>query len=358
MPDYNGEMFRLARQYRDLTQRELAESVGTEASTVSRIENCLLQPSEPLAERLADRLRFPLSFFRQAERPYGLPVSVHPMWRKKAAVGQREIDRALAAMNIWLMHLRRLIKAVEFRPVLPLPEVDVETFDGGPEAVAQLVRRAWLMPAGPVRDLTAWVERAGCFVAHVEMPDAAMDGLTLRSPDLPPCIFLNKHLPGDRLRYTLCHELGHVIMHRLPTMNMEREANAFAGAFLMPANDIRRHFAGHRITLSLLANLKPEWRVAMQSLLFRAGDLGYVKPNQARYLWSQFNAQKIRMREPPELDVPVEQPTLAPRVIQLHLEQLGYSVAELEKVIDMYEEEIPAFHNLKIAPPKPQLRLV
>ena len=78
---FNGEMFRLGRQFRGLTQKEFAEAIGAEPSTVSRIENGVAQPAAEMADKAAAALGLPVEFFRQPERPYGLPMSVHPMWR-------------------------------------------------------------------------------------------------------------------------------------------------------------------------------------------------------------------------------------------------------------------------------------
>ena len=242
---FNGELLRLARQYRGFKQHDLARVLRVEPSTISRIENGIIEASQEFAARGASHLRFPSTFFEQTDRIYGLPLSVHPsMWRKKSAVSQHDIDRALAEMNIRMMHLRRLIRAVEYEPMLEMPTLDVDGYHGDIDALATVVRRTWLMPAGPVRDLTSWLERAGCFVIHTDLPDAAMDGVTLRAPDTPPCIFLNRLQLADRMRFSLAHELGHLVMHRLPRQNMEDEANSFAGAFLAPANDIRPYFSG------------------------------------------------------------------------------------------------------------------
>jgi Zn-dependent peptidase ImmA (M78 family)/transcriptional regulator with XRE-family HTH domain len=357
-----GELLRLARQYRGFTQREFARELRVEPSTVSRVENGVIDPSGVFADRAIEVLRFPGDFFEQRDPVYGLPLSVHPsMWRKKASVSPYDIDKAIAELNIRMMHLRRLIRAVDYEPLLPMPSLDVDTYKGDIEKIATLVRRTWLMPAGPIENLTSWVERAGCFVIHVDLPDAAMDGVTLRAPDTPPCLFLNRNAPADRMRFSLAHELGHLVMHQLPSFHMEQEANAFASAFLAPATDIRPYFSRRRIDLAQLANLKPEWRMAMAALLYRAKQLDFVNDNQARYLWQQFNIHKIRLREPPELDFPTEQPTLMPKLISLHLEQLGYSVAELAAMLLMNEEELVAFHDIndpKIPPGRPKLRLV
>jgi Zn-dependent peptidase ImmA (M78 family)/transcriptional regulator with XRE-family HTH domain len=355
----NGEMFRLGRQLRGFTQKELAETLGVEPSTLSRIENGVAQPSAEIAELASAKLSLPLAFFQQPERPYGLPVSVHPMWRSKAAVSQHSIDQALAELNLRIIHIRRLIRAVEYEPVLALPEVDIEQYRGNAEAVAAHVRRTWMMPAGPVLDLVQWVERAGCFVMQTELPDAAMSGVTLRVPDMRPCIFLNKEMPADRMRFTLAHELGHLVMHRYPSENMEREANSFAAAFLMPAGDIHQYFSGKKIDLRLLAALKPEWRVAMQSLLYRAATLGYLDSNQERYLWQQFSMKKMRMREPAELDIEPERPSLVAKLFALHMNELQYSIEDMAKIAAVYEAELVRLYGIgEQTSTKPRLRLI
>jgi Zn-dependent peptidase ImmA (M78 family) len=359
---FNGELLRLARQYRGFAQRDFARIMCVEPSTVSRVENGVTDASEEFGHRATQHLRFPREFFDQQDAVYGLPLSVHPsMWRKRMAVSQHDIDRALAELNIRMMHLRRLVRAIEYEPALQIPSLDVDAYRGNIEAIADMVRRTWLMPPGPVRDLTSWLERAGCFVIHTNLPDAAMDGVTLHAPDTPPCIFLNRGQPADRMRFSLAHELAHLVMHRMPSQHMEEDANAFAGAFLAPARDIRPHFVGRRVTLALLANLKPEWRMAMAALLYRAKQLSFVDANQARYLWQQFNMHRIRLREPPELDFPVEKPTLMQKLISLHINELGYSLSDLKKLLAMHEDELVTFHDIKdpsATPGRPNLRVV
>lgn len=164
-------------------------------------------------------------------------------------------------------------------------------------------------------------------------------------PGTLPLIVLNEEQPADRQRFTLAHEIAHLVMHRFPSPTMEDEANVFAGALLIPASDIRAHFVGRRVNLALLASLKPEWKVAMQSLLMRARSLGFVSTNQERYLWQQFSARRMRLREPPELDFPSEKPSTIGAILKLHIEALGYGMKDLEALLHMRAEEIPSFYN-------------
>ncbi len=89
-------------------------------------------------------------------------------------------------------------------------------------------RRAWYLPSGPVSSMMECLERAGCIVMMCDMAEAKIDAASYQVPGLPPVIFVNDALSGDRLRFTLAHELGHLILHRYPKPEMEREADTFA----------------------------------------------------------------------------------------------------------------------------------
>jgi len=344
----NGEMLRLARQRRGLRQTEAARRLGIEQSLLSRIENGLTEASDEIlsgAERVYETRR---AFFFQNDPVLGAPVSVHPMWRRKADVTARELDAVVAELNIRIMHLRRFLEGIELAHSTDIPRLGLDEYDG-PEVIAGIVRAHWKVPSGPLRDLTALVERAGALVCHSRLEGASISGVTFQASGVPPLIVLSREQPADRMRFTLAHELGHLVMHRFPSPDMEREANEFASALLMPAKDIRPYFRSQKIDLALLASLKPEWRTAMQALLMRATALDCLTKNQAQYLWKQINARRLRLREPPELDFPHEEPSIIPMILTTHRESLGYGLDELgvllnersADLMDMYPIEQP-----------------
>jgi len=346
VPPFNGAMLRLARQYRGFHQKELAERISVDAAILSRAENSALVPSAQVIAKCASGLNMPEAFFEFSYQPSGLPVSFHPMWRKRQSVSQREIDRVLAEANIRALHLRALLPSVDFEPELPLPQLEPGEYNKDCREIARLVRRAWGMPAGPVLNLTSLVERAGVFVFHLDLEQIDVDGLSLRLPGLPPTILLNRHLPADRMRFTLAHELCHLIAHRVPSPDMEKQANEFASGFLIPAEDVRPYFKGRRIDLTLLAHMKPEWRVSMASLLYAAGDLGYLGPGQSQTLWKRFSAMRYRLREPQELDFPIESTTLDHFLIETHLTELGYTMDDISKMLAFPVDDICAMYGL------------
>lgn len=354
---FNADLLRIARQARGWSQTELSRQSGVSQANLSKLENGLIGPTDDVLDRVADVLHFPRSLFFEPDRVLGLPMSVHPMYRKKASVGQRGLERLEAELNIRLLHIRRLLKSAEFEPELPLPEMDIDEFDGDPERIADLVRRTWLVPTGPMKDLVGSVERAGCVVVQCDFAGLSVDGVTISSPGMPRCIFLNRNQPADRQRFSLGHELGHIVMHRVPSPTMEDEANAFASALLMPARDIRPYLSG-RLTIQKLAALKPVWRVSMQALLFRARTTGAITANQSQYLWRQISALGYRRSEPPELDFPAEEPNVLPELIRVHVEELGYQIEDLCSVLHVFEDDLRRIHPLPNSPGGPNLRLV
>ena len=192
---------------------------------------------------------------------------------------------------------------------------------------------------------------------HCDFAALSVDGVTVSSPGLPPCIFLNRNQPADRQRFSLGHELGHIVMHRVPSPTMEDDANAFASAFLMPTPEIRPYLSG-RLTIQKLAALKPVWRVSMQALLYRAMTVQAITKNQSQYLWRQISALGYRRSEPPELDFPAEEPDVLPQMIRVHLDELGYEVEELCSALHVFEDDLRSMHPLPGNPSSPNLRLI
>jgi Zn-dependent peptidase ImmA (M78 family) len=61
----------------------------------------------------------------------------------------------------------------------------------------------------------------------------------------------------------------------------------FAGEFLMPSAEIGKQLNG--LNLDKLGELKKEWNVSMQAILFRAKKLGKISESHNRFLWMQIS---------------------------------------------------------------------
>ncbi len=331
---FNYDLLVVARQARGLSQGELCDKVGIKQSHLSKIENGLLKPSDEMVKSFSDVLKFPISYFQQSDRIYGMPLSVHPnpMYRKKCNVKDRELDIINAENNHRIMTISRLMRSIDFKSELPLPQLDIDQYNGDASKIADLVRRTWRIPRGPIHNLTEYIERAGILVIWCDFNDTAIDGMTLSvyNKCVPTSILLNHSQPADRMRFSLAHELGHIVMHSVPNPEFEKQANEFASALLMPSSDIKSDF-GSRVTLMRLAMLKPIWKVSMQALLMRAKSIGIIDQYQSAYLWRQINAKNLRKEEP--VLFPHEIPSVFPKILKIYLNDYKYSIEELSKIL-------------------------
>src|SRR5438477_5859525 len=215
MPEtFNRDMLQVARAARGFTQGELAERAGVTQALISKLENGLTtDPGPETVHALSEALRLPPSFLYSNEKPVGLPP-FH--FRKRARLGAKVLGRIEAQINIRRIHLTRLLKSYEKEPYREFPSIDLAKNQWAPRDAAQFLRGYWMIPRGPIENLTEIAERGGVIVVSFNFDTALMDALSFRAPGLPPLIFMNSAVPGDRYRFSLAHEIAHLTLHNRP----------------------------------------------------------------------------------------------------------------------------------------------
>ena len=122
---------------------------------------------------------------------------------------------------------------------------------------------------------------------------------------------------GDRLRFTIAHEVGHLILHKYADTSLtwkirEDEANQFASAFLMPENDARNILKPY-MNLTDLLSIKARWGISIAALITRATRLSIIDKDRQRSLMVQLSARHWRQHEP--IHVEVESPILLRQMV-------------------------------------------
>jgi Zn-dependent peptidase ImmA (M78 family)/transcriptional regulator with XRE-family HTH domain len=359
----NHRLLILAREARGMTQGELASATGIRQGTLSKYETGFLEPPKVAVAELAACLGFPESFFYQDGQPYGFPP-YH--YRKRKKLSAKTLGRIAAEMNLRRMHVKTMSISFERKTNGLIPEIDPDEYHGkgtrrlDPEDVARTLREMWMLPRGPIPNMVELLESNGAIVIPCDFGTELLDALSQRLDGMPVLIFANINAPADRLRLTLAHELGHMVLHTTTLHDddkMEDEADAFAGAFLLPADDIKPQLR-RGLDLRHLANLKLFWKVSMAAIAVRADRLNLVTPYQKKAFWMEMGRLGYRRREPNE--PPREQARALKEMIAFHRNKLGYSNAEMAKLLHLLEAEFSQMYGTHVfAPaPRPQLRLV
>ena len=349
-------MLSLARDARGFTQSDLAKLARVTQALISKLESGLTaDPSTETLEALAGALRVPITFLTADERPHGFP-QFH--YRKRAKLGRKALGSIEAQMNIRRMHAARLFKSYE-PDKERFPAIDLENNGWTPQQAALHIRGLWMLPRGPIDNLTAIVEKNGAIVIQIDFGTNLLDAMSFRIPGLPPLIFMNSDMPGERYRFTLAHELAHLLLHNQPETDedMELQADEFAGEFLMPAKEIRPYLISP--SLGSLARVKPYWKVSIKALCVQCIKLKIITPNQFTGLMVNYSkARYSRFGEP--FAIPLEQPSALGEAVAYHMNSLGYAVEEMAALLMMDTSEFQEIYCTKnsLQPPKHRLRLV
>jgi len=359
MDQFNPGMLTIARESREMTQAELSVRSQIPQAIVSKLEGGVARPTQEQIMALAIATHYPSEFFFEQDRIFGFNASVF-FHRKRSDMPAKVLKRVHSVLNLTRMRLDKLLLAGNIKPAIELVRMGVDEH-GSPEQIAQKVRAMLQIPDGPINDLTATLEEAGVIVVQHQFHSRRMDAVSEWVPSHPPIVLMNidEHVPGDRYRWTLAHELGHLIMHSQQVDDAEEEANRFAAEFLLPERDIRSKLRNVRI--QTLALLKRIWKVSMGALLERAKQLGTITMSQYRYMRINFGKTGYASQEPPELAIPVETPTLMRDLVKLHTTDLCYSISDLSVLLRMEEQECGSLYlpqtGLQLVGPFPVLRM-
>lgn len=350
---YNHQLIVLGRESRGISQSQMAKLLGISQGKLSKVENGLVTLTQDELEKIADILDYPVHFFQRNERIYGMGLSEF-FHRKQQSIPQKQLNKIYAKLELRRMEIQALLKSVDIGES-NFFHLDPDEYDGDVERIAQLVRATWHIPKGPLQNVVDIIEEAGGIVVPFDFEGTKIDAISLWHPGSPPLIFVNFDRPMDRIRFTLCHEIGHLIMHRRPPSNnedIEAQADRFASEFLMPKEEISHLL--NNVNLQTLAALKPYWKVSMAALLKRASDLGKITERQSRYLWTQMGKAGYRSQEPPELEPPRETPWLLNEILEIYQKELQYTPRDISSALALKESEFKSIYSLK----RPHLRLV
>lgn len=349
---FNPEMLVLARESEGVTQSQLARSLSMAQGSVSKIESGMLGITEEQLKAIAEELDFPVTFFFQPDTVYGYGSSCY-YHRKRQNIPISDLRKILAQINILRIQLTKLLRGAEIETENKFHRFDLAEYDNSPEKIARLVRGAWNLPPGAVQSLVGAIEDAGGIVFRCSFGTKKVDAISQWLPGLPPLFFVNADIPGDRCRFTLAHELGHLIMHQIPTPDIEREADRFAAEFLMPGKEIAPHL--RQLSIQRLAAMKPYWKVSMATILRRAFDLGKITVFTYRKLNTQISKYGLKTNEP--VSIPIEEPEVIKDIIDVHRNDHGYTLMELLQLMRSTEKKYRRFY-LSDEPTERRLQLV
>ena len=329
----NTGRLRAARKAARMSQGELGDAIGVSRQAVSTYERGDKSPDPETFDKIAITLKQPPRYFLVQDLP--LFGEFGAKFFRKFGPETVRLNSACTILGEWFVQAAKYLEhyinypevdVSEAAPLSPLAGYSFDEIQGAADGC----RARWGLGVGPISNVLALLESKGIAVCRYELTGENVEAFSFWNGSRPFIFMTSEKECGVRTRFDLAHELGHLILHRwveeseledkATLKRIEREADRFAGAFLLP----QRSFPNEVYTprLDAFIPLKKRWRVSIQAMIYRCADLGLFDADQVLNLRKQISFRKWRTKEPlddPSI-IPLEQPGLLRRGIKLILE--------------------------------------
>jgi Zn-dependent peptidase ImmA (M78 family)/DNA-binding XRE family transcriptional regulator len=344
-----GTRIKLARKKAGLSLRRLADALGGKvtAQAIGKYERGEMTPSSGVLIALCEALGVSLACLMDTQGVELAGVDFRTMANTTAQ------DRAHVETEV----IEWIERYLQVEHILELDNAEWESPFERPyrlkaienaEKLADDVREKWKLGRDPIPNMTELLEEKSLKVLTVTLPPrvSGFTCLVKRAEEQAlPVVVVNDQKSLERRRLTLAHELAHRLIDgsHLTEREEEKAATYFAGAFLMPRDQLVREVGKHRRSLGYkeLIDLKRLYRISGAALLVRLRDIGIVSEPTLVYAF-QSVARGWRTLEPEELEKPEErgQRERARRFERLCYRALAEGLISLTKAAELLRRPI------------------
>ncbi len=342
-----GERLKRARDAANLSLRALAELVDVSQTTISKYEKEMSTPDSTMLLKLSRALGVKTEFFFRTDKF----VLENKEYRKRT-ISNIEL-RSIESKILNLVEKRFEVESLFPNPPMErfeVPYIESEKITKLKDisSIADKLREVWKLGTDPITDLSDVLESKGIKVFMIdEDADNNFDGLAAIVNDFH-IIVISKNWPGDRQRFTLAHELGHLILEGKlgAKIDEEKASDRFAVAFLLPEAPLKKRLGTRRKKLEIaeLALIKAEFGVSMQAVFIRANQVGIIEYTYSNTLWKLFKKEGWDVKEPGE-QYPCEKIYIFK---QLVLRALSEEYIGESKAAELLGMSVRKFHNYRM----------
>lgn len=285
--EFNSNRLRIARNTLGMSLDCLVDQLGNAVTkqAISKYERGLMTPKPALVQRMADALGVKEAYL------YGKGVEIDiPMLRSTSQDRLTDEEEHRLAEHLACVAERYILleekTKLQKRFFNPLANITVGNKDEAEQAAIRL-RKEWQIGSGEIPSVARLLERKGIRIFMAPMPDHIL-GVSTWGSRIYPIIALSdntENTTAERTRFTLAHELGHLLLNIRPECDKERICNLFAGTLLMPPQTLKEEIGEKRtlLTLEEMIDLRMVYGMSIAALIHQAYDLEII--SEDHYNW-------------------------------------------------------------------------
>lgn len=367
-----------AREARAKSMEDLANNIGVTRQSISKYERGIVSPSPEMLQAISHSLDFPLEFFYKLETE-STAGSSSLFFRSKSNV-TKKVKTACKYQIKWTNEIKKQLENYVDFVELDLPTIDKDYEDLSVEDIEELaltVRKNWGIDDDPINDLIGLLENKGVIVTQFATNNfcafKGIDAFSCWKDGTPYILYHSIQKSAVRTRFSILHELGHLIMHSSISEDdsvkktvvdlADMQADRFAAAFLLPATSFPKSIRS--TSLISLETVKQKWGAAISTIIKRCETLELLTENQINYLKRQMTTKKYWYKEPLDDTLTVAEPEMIRDAIYLLIDnriitknafinKSGLSVEDLKYICGLPDDFFDEFNQRK----KPILRLI
>lgn len=296
MENVFAKKLKSARLLSGLSLRKLAEKITIDlsAQALKLYEKGERKPDSSIIIALSEALQVPIDyFFRDSNIKLG-----NVEFRKKSKLGKKDIQQIKEFVIDYLeryIEIERILN-VQYKFSNPLETILINSIDDI-EIASQELRKNWEIGMNPVSNLIEMLEDKGVKIVEIDA-DQSFDGLATWVENFP-VIVVNKNIDLVRKRFTVVHELAHLLLSFSENLNdksIEKYCNNFAGAFLLPGASLKNYLGVKRSHISIqeLIEIKVYFGISISAIVYRAYNLNIIPESFLKGFFIRLNKDNQR----------------------------------------------------------------
>lgn len=290
-----GKNIKYYRLMNHMSQEELAQQIGLNKMAVSNYEMDKRTPDLATIRKIADALQVSMGKLTVS---YGKELAIeHGAFRKHSSITKTMQELILGYADRYLARLFNVVSFFGEAALAPIPQIErVPAVDY--ESAGQHLRQILELPAsGPIGNITDILENKGYIICPISIEERHFSGNS-GTVNGRPYIAVNTTMPAERQRFTLIHELAHLVFTFSDDQDEERMVDGIAGTFLLPESDIKRELGPKRRDIrSDLRYIQHEYNVSMASIVMRAYQTEIINKSVYEITQKWMAAQGLRRDE-------------------------------------------------------------
>lgn len=286
-----GARIKNSRIHKGYSLQEVADKISVSKQMISKYEKNLSIPSSDkliaLSKLFDQKIDY---FFRKAEVEIG-----EINFRKKSSFPAKKLNSLKEEIRIHIENYLYIENILSLNTVFnnPLSEILINS-DTDVVQVVNTLRDAWNIGDDPIHNIIQLMEDKDIKVIEIEDKSNKFDGLATIIDNKYYVVVINKNMPLERKRFTLLHELGHIMLKfsNIDEKVQEKYCNLFASEILLSQKNTYNELGSKRSNIALeeLKNIQKKYGISIRAIIYKLGEIKIISQEKLAEFYKKINS--------------------------------------------------------------------